>query len=91
MMRNPSLGEIALQADAKIRRKVARSIKQAQKHGVLEAKLSPRATADVLIALFSGISFDAETIPAYDVEAAASMAMLMLKRFLRPSQNNQSR
>lgn len=85
MMRNPALGEVALKGDAKLRKTVAKAIKNAQKQRLLDAGLRPQTTANVLVALFSGIAFDAETIPGYDAEGSLQMAAVLLKRFLSPS------
>jgi TetR/AcrR family transcriptional repressor of uid operon len=91
IMRNDSLGALALVLDDKLRRTVAKAIQKAQKQGLLDASLAPRATANVLVALLSGISFDAETIPGYDLAGSLKAAMVLLQRYLSPASSSGQR
>ena len=84
MMRNPSLGELALKGDVKLRKSVAKAIRAAQRQDILDAALAPQATVNVLVALLFGLAFDAETIPGYDLNGSLKMTSLLLRRFLSP-------
>ncbi len=84
IMRNENLSLLALGIDTKLRKTVAKAIKQAQKQGLLDAGLAPKATANVLLGLFAGITFDSETLPGYDLKGSLQMTMLLLRRFLSP-------
>ena len=84
ILRNPKLAPLVIKADAKIRKRVVSALKRAQQAGAMDKSLDARAVGDVLLALFSGIAFDAEMDPDYDLAAAAATLKILFQRFLQP-------
>ena len=84
ILRNPKLAPLVAKADAKVRKRVVSALKRAQQAGAMDKSLDARAVGDVLLALFSGIAFDAGIDPDYDLAASAGTHKILFRRFLQP-------
>jgi AcrR family transcriptional regulator len=82
LARNPDLLPLAREADRRIRKAIAASVRAAQAAGVVRASLDPGAAAEMLNALFSGLLFDRELNPARDPQPVAEALCELLRRYL---------
>lgn len=84
IMRNPRLGALAAKADTKLRKQVIKSLQRAQQAGEIESSLDAVGVGNVLMALFSGIAFDADLDPRYNLAKVATTLKILFRRFLLP-------
>ncbi len=82
--RNPEVAAIFRRNDAEVKAALMEALRAAQRAGQLDTAVEPAAAAEILIALYEGLSTRALLNPEFDPEQVAPLLDALLRRFLRP-------
>ena len=82
LFRNPKYRDTMQKQDLKLRRTLASALKRGQREAWVRPGLDPVGAANIIIALFSGLMFDAESNPKLHTNATANALADLFQHFI---------
>ena len=86
LCRNPKYSDEMQQQDTQLRRTLAAALKNGQREGWVRPTLDAAGAANIIMALFSGLLFDAESNPKLRSRATAAALADLFQRFVLKDQ-----